>query len=62
MKLKISLLLFLVAGYCISAEPHIAYVYPAGAQQGSTVTITLGGQFLDKVDGTILTGTGLSSE
>lgn len=26
--------------------PHLAYVYPAGAQRGQTITLTLGGQYL----------------
>lgn len=29
-----------------SGPPHVAYVYPAGAQQGATITIAIGGQRL----------------
>lgn len=28
--------------------PHIGYVYPAGAKPGSTVTVTVGGQYLEE--------------
>ena len=33
-------------GQSIRREPHIGYLYPAGAQQGSTVQIVAGGQYL----------------
>ncbi len=28
-------------------EPHVGYVYPAGGQQGTTLEVTFGGQYLD---------------
>ncbi len=33
-------------GLAQQPAPHIGYVYPAGGQRGTTVTITIGGQFL----------------
>jgi hypothetical protein len=35
-----------VYGQTASRDPRIGYVYPAGAQQGSVVLLTVGGQFL----------------
>ncbi|MDI1319277.1 MAG: hypothetical protein PSW75_03660, partial [bacterium] len=42
--------------------PRLGYVYPAGAQQGTTVTISLGGQNLADASAIRLTGPGLSSK
>lgn len=39
--------------------PHLGYVYPAGARQGSTVEVTVGGQFLRDVTGAHVWGEGL---
>jgi len=33
-------------GQQVANEPHVGYLYPAGGQQGTTVQITVGGQFL----------------
>ena len=41
------------------AAPRIAYVYPAGGQQGSTFEITVGGQFLNGVSSVYVTGAGV---
>ena len=41
--------------------PHIAYLYPAGGQQGTTVEITVGGQFLGGVKDVYVTGTGIQA-
>lgn len=35
-----------VWGQQVANEPHVGYLYPAGGQQGTTVQITVGGQFL----------------
>ncbi len=40
-------------------EPHLGYLYPAGAQEGSTVRIVAGGQLLRGVSGVHLTGDGV---
>lgn len=39
--------------------PHVAYVYPAGAQQGTTVEVTLGGQALVSPSLVLITGSGV---
>ena len=39
--------------------PHIGYVYPAGGQQGATVTISVGGQALAGASTVCFSGTGL---
>jgi hypothetical protein len=36
--------------------PHLAYVLPAGGQRGSTVQVTIGGQFLPNVTGAFISG------
>lgn len=41
--------------------PRIAYVYPAGAQPGQTLTLKLAGQFLDGVHGLELSGGGIQA-
>lgn len=41
-------------------RPYIGFVYPAGAQQGTTVPIRLGGQNLNDVDQILVSGTGVS--
>jgi hypothetical protein len=37
-------------------RPYIGYVYPAGAQAGTTVQVIVGGQYLDGVDAAYVTG------
>jgi len=37
-------------------QPHLGYLYPAGGQQGTTVRITAGGQFLRGVTDVYVTG------
>ena len=38
--------------------PHAGYVYPAGGRLGETVEVIVGGQFLDGVNGVIISGGG----
>lgn len=40
-------------------QPRTAYVYPAGGRQGSTVRVTVGGQFLTTVSNVYFSGEGL---
>ena len=42
-------------------EPHIGYVYPAGARLGSTTEVILGGQFLTGVKGAVVSGKGVEA-
>ncbi len=44
------------------APPRLGYVYPAGAQQGTTVTLSLGGQNLADASALRLTGPGLTAK
>jgi hypothetical protein len=41
--------------------PHTGYVYPAGARQGATLEVTVGGQFLDDVNNAYISGAGVSA-
>lgn len=56
--------LVVVAASIASAQtrPYIGYAYPAGAQQGTTVTVRLGGQGLDGVHSVTFTGVGVSGK
>jgi len=42
--------------------PHIGYVYPAGGQRGTTFEVTVGGQYLEKVNDVHVTGRGIRAE
>ncbi len=43
-------------------DPHISYIYPAGAQRGTTTTITVGGQYLEKADRIYVSGEGVRAK
>jgi len=43
-------------------QAYIGFVYPAGAQQGTTVQIRLGGQRFDDVEKVIVSGTGVQAK
>jgi len=40
------------------SNPHIAYVYPAGGQRGTTFQVVVGGKFLEGVSNAYLSGPG----
>jgi hypothetical protein len=42
--------------------PHAAYVYPAGARQGTTIEVTVGGQYLDGASTALFAGDGVKTE
>jgi hypothetical protein len=42
-------------------SPRVGYVYPAGAQQGSTVQVQIGGRFLDGAAGVLVSGRGVGA-
>ena len=42
--------------------PHAAYVFPAGGQQGTTVQVALGGQFLPNVTDVFVSGSGIEAK
>jgi len=42
-------------------DPHIGYLYPAGAQQGTTIRIVAGGQFLNGAANVYISGEGVKA-
>ena len=60
-------LFFLTLTICIatahgqtkSTDPHIGYLYPGGGRQGTTVTITVGGQYLRGITNVYVSGKGI---
>ena len=51
----------LLSALCVRAAntPHIGYVYPAGGQQGTAFEVRVGGQYIEKTDEVIVSGTGV---
>jgi len=45
-----------------NSPSHVAYVYPAGAQRGKTIEITLGGQGLKRIKHIYISGEGVKAE
>jgi len=43
-------------------EPHIGYIYPAGGQRGTTIQITVGGQFLRGAREVYISGEGVQAK
>ncbi len=50
-----------LSGWTQSTGPRIAFVYPAGARQGASLELTLGGQFLDGVTNALVSGSGVTA-
>lgn len=46
----------LSAGHLLAVVPHVGFVYPAGGMPGTTVTVTIGGQYLKDFSGVHLSG------
>lgn len=42
-----------------SQDPHIGYIYPAGGQQGTTVDVVVGGQYLAGANAVYVSGEGV---
>lgn len=61
--LSVLLLLFGPAAWAQQGQgpPHIGYVYPAGGQRGTTFLVKVGGQYLDRVAGATVSGTGVQA-
>jgi hypothetical protein len=55
------LLLTVVPAALAQNMPHLGYVYPAGGQQGTTVQVKIGGQFLTGVNDVYLSGSGIEA-
>lgn len=43
-------------------QPHIGYIYPAGGRQGTTLQVTIGGQFLRGVTSAYVAGEGVHAK
>lgn len=42
-------------------QPHIGYIYPAGAQQGTTCRVLIGGQYLGGAKAVVISGEGVTA-
>lgn len=64
MPLLAAFLLWIALAVSVQAqrEPHIAYVYPAGGQQGTTFEVVVGGQFVAGPTNVWVTGGGVTAE
>lgn len=64
MKRIIALTAALLAGCAVSfaQKGNIGFIYPAGAQKGTTVEVTVGGQGISKAEAIIISGSGVSGE
>lgn len=52
----------LATASAFAQKGNIGFVYPAGAQRGTTFTLTVGGQNLSKATGIVISGEGISCE
>jgi len=43
------------------SDPHLGYIYPAGAQVGREVSVTVGGQYMKETTEVIITGDGVQA-
>jgi len=50
------------AAWAQEIRPQLGYAYPAGGQQGTTVQITLGGRYLDRIKRVYVSGSGVEAE
>ncbi|QDV64921.1 peptidase [Crateriforma conspicua] len=46
----------------VPKKPHLAYVFPAGCQQGQTCEVVVGGQYLKSIESAAITGEGVTVE
>ena len=64
--LKLLLIALILAKYPILVaqlhNPHIGYIYPAGAKQGTTVEVIIGGMALSRVERATISGEGVTVE
>lgn len=54
--------LLLICAASFAQKGNIGFVYPAGAQKGTTVEVTVGGQGISKAQGIIFSGSGVTGE
>jgi len=63
MKKGLGLIFFLfVAGMVWANPPHIGYAYPAGGQQGQTLRVMIGGQYLQNSTNVLVSGEGVQTK
>ena len=62
-KIMFMMVLFAVPawGQTANRTPRVGYLYPAGARQGATVEIMVGGQFLRGMKGVHVSGDGVTA-
>ncbi len=60
MKRVIYAIMLLTITAAMAADPHVGYVYPAGAQAGTKVRLLIGGQFLNGVRQGVISGDGVT--
>lgn len=58
-RLLATLLAIVPAATAQQNPPHLAYVYPAGGQRGTTIQVKVGGQFLNGVTNVYVSGSGV---
>jgi len=59
MILRITFMFLVLAVLRAQSQPHIAYVYPAGGQTGTTFRVVIGGQNLMAISNALVTGKGI---
>ncbi len=62
LSLPVVVLAYALATSSVASGQYIGFVYPAGAQQGTTTLIRLGGQRIDGVEGAIVSGDGVEAK
>ncbi len=63
MKLSLAAALLILLSCAASAQKgNIGFIYPAGAQRGTTVELTIGGQGITKARSVLISGNGISAE
>ena len=63
--LTTSLALLTLTGFALAQPkkpPHLGYAYPAGGQQGKTVTLDVGGQYLQNTSQAMISGKGIRTQ
>ena len=55
-------IIVLIGASASFGQGYIGFVYPAGAQQGTSTQIRLGGQRLDDLEGAVVSGTGVEAK
>ena len=59
-RIRTGLLFLGLAASVYANPPHIGYAYPAGGQQGSTLRVMIGGQYLQNTTNVFMNAEGVS--